>query len=82
MKLMRYMFRLSAVYNFHLIALHVPGTENILADKISRLHESYSRHCLHDLLVASPPCWHMSYNGYVYILDRSCPTGGVPEHSR
>ena len=45
MKLMRYMFWLSAGYNFHLIALHVPGTENSLADKISRLHESYSRHC-------------------------------------
>ena len=44
--------------------LHVPGTENVLADKISRLHEPYSRHYLYDLLVASPPCWPMSYNGY------------------
>ena len=78
MTLIRYMFWLSAVYNFRIVALHVPGSDNVIADKISRLHEPYSQHYLYDLLVGSPLAWHMSYNGYAYILDRSRPTGSLP----
>ena len=62
--------RLSAVYNFRLTAMHVPGEDNVLADKISRLHEPYSKHYLSELLVATPLAWHMSYNAFVYILHR------------
>ena len=71
---LRYMFWLSVVYNFRLTAMHFPGVDNVLADKISRLHEPYSRHYLLALLAASPLSWHMSYNGFVYLLrllDRS-----------
>lgn len=70
MTYLRYMFWLSAVYNFRLTAMHVPGEDNVLADNISRLHEPYSRHYLNMLLVTSPLAWHMSYNAFVYILDR------------
>ena len=70
MPYLRYMFWLSAVYNFRLTAMHVPGEDNVLADTISRLHEPYSKHYLSSLLVATPLAWHMSYNAFVYILDR------------
>ena len=70
MPYLRYMFWLSAVYNFRLTAMHVPGEDNVLADKMSRLHEPYSKHYLSELLVATPLAWHMSYNAFVYILHR------------
>ena len=56
MKYLRYMFWLSAVYNFRLTAMHIPGADNVLADKISRLHEPYSRHNLSMLLPLN--LWH------------------------
>ena len=70
MKYLRYMFWLSAVYNFRLTAMHIPGTDNVFADKISRLHEPYSRHYLSVLLAAEPLAWHMTFNAFVCILDR------------
>ena len=70
MKYLRYMFWLSAVYNFRLTAMHIPGTDNVFADKISRLHEPYSRHYLSMLLAAEPLAWHMTFNAFVCILDR------------
>lgn len=36
---LRRVFWLSAVYNFRLQAVYYPGSENILADAVSRLHE-------------------------------------------
>ena len=71
MKYLRYMFWLSAVYNFRLTAMHIPGADNVLADKISRLHEPYSRHNLSMLLAAEPLAWHMTFNAFVGILDRA-----------
>ena len=68
MKYLRYMFWLSAVYNFRLTAMHIPGADNVLADKISRLHEPYSRHNLSMLLAAEPLAWHMTFNAFVCIL--------------
>ena len=65
MKLVRCMFWLSAVHTFRLSAIHVPGVDNVLADKISRLHELYSKQNLYDLLAASLLVWHMSCNGYI-----------------
>ena len=70
MKYLRYMFWLSAVYNFRLTAMHIPGTDNVLADKISRLHEPYSKHFLSMLLAAEPLAWHMTYTAFVCILNR------------
>jgi hypothetical protein len=53
MSYLRRLFWLSASFNFHIhvVALHVPGKDNVLADNISRLHESSSfiyflRYCL------------------------------------
>ena len=69
MKYLRYVFWLSAVYNFRLRAVHVPGVENVLSVMISRLHEPYSIHYLRVLLVMSPLSWHMLYTniGFVYM---------------
>ena len=71
MKYLRHNFWLSAMFNFRLKAVHVPGEDNVLADIISRLHEPDARQYLNILLALSPLPWHMSYNGFLYILDRS-----------
>ena len=47
------------VFNFRIVALHVPGSDNVIADKISLLHEPYSQHYLYDLLVGSTLAWHI-----------------------
>ena len=39
MALLRELFWLSAIFNFHLTARHIAGSDNILSDFISRLHE-------------------------------------------
>ena len=44
MECLRYMFWLSAAHNFCLTANHIPGVENMVADKISRLHVSSHRY--------------------------------------
>ena len=49
------MFWLSVVYNFRLTAMHVPGVDNVLADKISRLHDPFPRHYLRVLLARTAP---------------------------
>jgi len=75
MKYLRHIFWLSAMFNFRLKAVHVPGEDNVLADRISRLHEPNARQYLNVLLALSPLSWHMSYNGFLYILDRSWVPG-------
>ena len=80
MRYLRYMFWLSATYNFRISARHVPGIDNVIADRISRLHEPSARYELFELLVASPLEWHMSLKSYMYVVNRtghSSPT--VPE---
>lgn len=42
MRFLRYMFWLSAKYNFHITARHIKGTHNDRADTISRLNERSS----------------------------------------
>ena len=41
MGFLRELFWLSAIYNFRITAKHIPGQKNVVADAISRLHESY-----------------------------------------
>ena len=74
-KYLRHIFWLSAVFNFCLKAVHVLGEDNVLADRIYRLHEPEARQYLTILLALSPLSWHMSYNGFLYILDRSWVSG-------
>ena len=38
MSILRELFWLSVLYDFRVSAVHVPGTDNVLADVISRLH--------------------------------------------
>ena len=75
MKYLRHIFWLSVVFNFRLKAVHVLGEDNVLADIIYGLHEPEARQYLTILLVLSPLSWHMSYNGFLYILDRSSVSG-------
>jgi hypothetical protein len=39
MSLVRQLFWLSAIFNFHITARHIAGKNNILSDYVSRLHE-------------------------------------------
>ena len=71
MKCLRYMFWLSAIHNFRLTARHIPGVQNVLPDKISRLHECNNKHGLCNLLTASPLEWHISSHSIVRIFCRS-----------
>ena len=78
MKCLRYVFWLSAIYNFRLTASYIPRIQNALADKISRLHEPYSVHCLQDILAASPLSWHMSLNSFTSLRNTSWRCPGFP----
>ncbi|CAC5365433.1 unnamed protein product [Mytilus coruscus] len=67
MSFLRKLFWLSATYNFHIIAKHVPGKENILADHISRLHdltycENFLRFYVQPPLLVRDLVKHMSSN--------------------
>ena len=77
-KCLRYVFWLSPIYNFRLTASYIPGIQNALADKIPRLHEPHSVHCLQDILAASPLTWHMSLNSFTYLRNRSWRCPGFP----
>lgn len=47
---LRRVFWLSAVYNFRLHAVYLPGQHNVVADAISRLHEPSKHHFLHEFI--------------------------------
>ena len=78
MKCLKYVFWLSAIYNFRLTASYIPGIQNALADTIPRLHEQYSVLCLQDILAASPLSWHMSLNSFTSLRIRSWRCPGFP----
>lgn len=77
MKLLRHLFWLSAKWNFHLKAHHIPGEQNILSDYISRLHEH--KHWQNVLpayhLYIHPLTDHMSYGSVLYLQDPMSYTG-------
>ena len=52
----------------------MPGVDNVLADRISRLHEVGAQRDVFDLIVASPLKWHMSSKSYMYVINRSQPS--------
>ncbi|CAC5389760.1 unnamed protein product [Mytilus coruscus] len=75
MSFLRELFWLSATYNFHIIAKHVPGKENILADHISQLHdltycEKFLRFYVQPPLLVRDLVKHMSSNAIRFLLLR------------
>ncbi len=56
-------FRASAIYNFRLEAMYIPGRHNVVADRVSRLYEAGSLETLlpytcipqHDPIMCFPP---------------------------
>ena len=50
MVFLRLLFWLSATYNFRITARYIRGCDNVIADSISRLHESHSICKFYDLL--------------------------------
>ncbi|CAG2187341.1 unnamed protein product [Mytilus edulis] len=75
MSFLRELFWLSATYNFHIIAKHVPGKENVLADHISRLHdltycENFLRFYVQPPLFVRDLVKHMSSNALRFLLFR------------
>lgn len=75
MGFLRELFWISAFHNFHLKAIHVPGACNILADNISRLHDTHSfvqfiRYCLPQPVSLSHLQQHMSSNALNFLLSR------------
>ena len=81
MSWLRDLFWLSAIHNFRLTAVYVPGIDNIRADRISRMHygvaliQLYSEFCKHipsqvvssELLVN-----HMSPTSAMFLCSRYC----------
>ena len=75
MTFLRELFWLSAKHNFHLVARHLPGKSNFLADSISRLHNMHSCHtflrfCLQPPLSVYNLGQHMSSNALRFLLFR------------
>ena len=73
MSYLRQLFWKSANFNFHLTAIHVPGQNNILADHISRLHEtksfvSFLHGCLPQPLYVQHLTPNMSANSLNFLL--------------
>ena len=81
MSWLRHPFWLSAIHNFRLTAVYVPGIDNIRADRISRMHNGVallhlysefcrytpSHHVSNELLVN-----HMSPNSAFFLCSRFC----------
>jgi hypothetical protein len=68
------LFWLSILFNFKLSAVFLAGVDNILADRISRLHELNSAHDAQQLLMNNPGevvyCInHMSHVSYVSLQE-------------
>lgn len=75
MTFLRELFWLSAKFNFHLVARHIPGKSNVLADHVSRLHELQSceqflRYYVQPPLFVQDLCTHMSSNALRFLLFR------------
>lgn len=71
MACMRLMFWLSATYNFHIKARHIPGLSNMVADSISRLHEPLKWTQITPFTSPSPLPLHLSQASFLFLLNRS-----------
>lgn len=71
MSCLRILFWLSARYNFHITARHLPGILNTVSDGISRLHEPYKLHQVMPFIIPSPLELHMSERSLFFLFARS-----------
>ena len=67
MNALRKLFWLSALYNFHITAVYLAGTDNALADSISRMHETTGLHNFYAFLCSKFST--VSANAYVCFLS-------------
>jgi hypothetical protein len=72
LELVRELFWLSVIYKFKITARYLPGIENIMSDRISRLSAVLSAHEARLLLMGGGPgviyCkGHMSYQAFLYL---------------
>ena len=70
MKCIRNLFWLSATFNFHLTARHLPGIENTAADSASRLATPGHLETLWPYTDNSPLHLHMSHKTLFFLLNR------------
>ena len=79
---LRHLFWLSAVHNFRITAIHIPGENNIVADRISRLHnvssllhfcQLLSMYLTPDAALATPLTDHMSLTSALFLSFRFSP---------
>ena len=70
MRCIRSLFWLSARYNFHLTARHLPGIQNIAADGASRVSSPGYLEVLWPFTDASPLHCHMSPTTLLFLLNR------------
>ena len=70
MKSLRYLFWLSAIFNFHLTACFIPGIYNTVADSASRLLTPGFLEMLLPYTDYSPLHLHMSSHSLAFLLDR------------
>ena len=70
MKCIRFLFWLSAAYNFHLTCRHIPGIRNIAADSASRLHLPGHLETLLPFTAYTPLSYLMSLKSLEFLLNR------------
>ena len=73
---LRNLFWLSTKFNFHIRAVHLPGSQNFAADAISRLHDKryllrFYYYCqFAHIPFSTSLLHHMSYASYMFVLSQ------------
>ena len=84
MSWLRHLFWLSAIHNYRITAVYIPGIQNVRADSISRMHDSSALLQLYSLLLKehSPEALqsellvnHMSRTSALFLASRFCLSG-------
>jgi hypothetical protein len=69
--LIKELFWLSVEFDFRVSAKYLPGVDNILSDRLSRLHSIYNANVAFFLLYGFSKCaccnYHMSYRAYLSL---------------
>ena len=72
MPLVREMFWLAVEFDFKLTAIFIPGVQNVMADRLSRLNEPRCAYEALQLLTGGDVCYvhnHMSYDAFLYLQE-------------